>query len=343
MSKAPKVFTSIPDQIQKQISRGLAITDDAVTRKIIESENYYNLFNGYKQLFLDPAYAGSDEQYKKGASFDEIYALYLFDRELRNIFIRYILEIENHVKSVLAHDFSRKYGHDNYMKIANFETALKPKENKTQAQKIGSVADLIATLEKEIARHLSKNNSMISHYMLEYGYVPMWVLVNVLTLGTISVFYSNMKEKDQNDVGRFFGLKPSEMSSILRLLSLFRNVCAHDERLYDLKSLNRNMRPNNIPTLPIHRALNIPVNASNNQTSGKNDLFAVVLVFKTMLSDESFSQFYTSLDHEMTILAGKLHTINISSVEQSMGFTANWRSLNPALLADSAIVGSATL
>lgn len=28
-----------------------------------------------------------------------------------------ILEIENNVKSVLAHEFSRKYGYDNYLKV----------------------------------------------------------------------------------------------------------------------------------------------------------------------------------------------------------------------------------
>lgn len=55
MSSTPKIFTPTTDQIQKQISRGLQITNDAETQKIIESENYYNLFNGYKWLFLDPS------------------------------------------------------------------------------------------------------------------------------------------------------------------------------------------------------------------------------------------------------------------------------------------------
>ena len=73
--------------------------------KIIELENYYNLINGYKPLFLKQS--GSDETYKEGTRFEEVYALYIFDRELRNLFMRYILEIENNIKSVLAHDFPR--------------------------------------------------------------------------------------------------------------------------------------------------------------------------------------------------------------------------------------------
>ena len=77
----------------------------------------------------------------------------LFDRELRNIFIRYILEIENNVKSVLAHDFSGKYGHDNYLKVSNFDTSVKRWERKTSAQKIGDVSDLISKLQHEAQQH----------------------------------------------------------------------------------------------------------------------------------------------------------------------------------------------
>lgn len=72
-------------------------------------ENYYNLINGYKELFLDKTTSKDQgDVYLPGAKFEEIYALYLFDRELINLYIRYILEIENNIKSVLARVFSKK-------------------------------------------------------------------------------------------------------------------------------------------------------------------------------------------------------------------------------------------
>ena len=163
-----KTFTSTNAQLRKLRSRGMVISNGSKAKRIIEMENYYNLINGYKRLFLDPSYSGPDEAYLPGTRFEEVYALYLFDRELRNLFMRYILEIENNVKSVLAHDFSGKYGHDNYLKVSNFDTSVKRWEKKTTAQKVGDVSDLISNLQHEIARHLSKNNPMISHYMLEY-------------------------------------------------------------------------------------------------------------------------------------------------------------------------------
>ena len=174
MKNTPRIFKEIYDQIAIQQSRGLKISNDVITQRIIESENYYKLFNGYKKPFLDST--KPDETYLSGTKFDEIYSLYLFDRELRNLFIRYILEIENNVKSVLAHEFSRKYGHDNYLRVSNFDTSVQLGERKTRAQKVGEISDLISNLQHEVARQLSKNNSMISHYMLDYGYVPLWVL-----------------------------------------------------------------------------------------------------------------------------------------------------------------------
>ena len=325
MSNVPRVFKETQDQTIIQQGRGLQILNDAATQRIIEAENYYKLFNGYKEPFLDST--KPDETYLPGTKFEEVYSLYLFDRELRNIFIRYILEIENNVKSVLAHEFSRKYGYDNYLKVANFDTSIKQGERKTKAQKVGEISDLISNLQHEVARQLSKNNSMVSHYMLNYGYIPLWVLVNTLTIGTISVFYSHLEQQDQNNIGRFFSLKPDELKTILQVLTLYRNACAHDERLYNLKSMNRNMRPNNIKALPIHATLGIPKNTGNNYMAGVNDLFAIVLIFKTMLSKDAFAAFYDSLDALMQKLSTKLTTISISRIEANMGFVPNWRDV----------------
>lgn len=322
-----KVFSSTEDQIKKLQSRVMIIDDINVSKSVIERENYYNLINGYKELFLDNTYTGSDEKYLQNTNFNEIYALYLYDRALRNIFIKYILEIENNIKSILSHDFSGKYGHDNYLKIKNFETRVHPNSNETKAQKIGKIADLIANLQKEISHQLKKNSPMISHYMLQYGYVPLWVLINTLSLGTVSTFYSYLKQKDQNDIGKFFKIKPDELSKILFVLTIFRNACAHDERLFNLKSIKQNATPNNIKDTDIHKKLNIHKNTSNNYVCGKNDLFAVVIIFKKMLTEKSFKKFYYTIIDEIENLRKELKTISIDDVLYAMGFPNNWKDI----------------
>ena len=53
MPNVPRVFKETQDQIIIQQGRGLQIVNNAATQRIIEAENYYKLFNGYKEPFLD--------------------------------------------------------------------------------------------------------------------------------------------------------------------------------------------------------------------------------------------------------------------------------------------------
>ena len=58
---------------------------------------------------------------------------------------------------------------------------------------------------------------------------------NILRL-LCAYFYSHLEQQDQNNIGRFFSLKPDEPKTILQVLTLYRNACAHDERLYNVWS-----------------------------------------------------------------------------------------------------------
>lgn len=100
--------------------------------RILERENYYNVINGYKELFLaSKVTATADEVYKTGTTSDEVYALYNFARELRNIYLKYLLKLKNTFKTVIAHEFSAKYGHDNYLKIEKIENFYKTSKTAT--------------------------------------------------------------------------------------------------------------------------------------------------------------------------------------------------------------------
>ena len=105
-------------------NRGMVIgkgSQGSRVMRILEKENYYNVINVYNDLFLDSA-STTTELNKAGTTFNEVYALYEFDREVRHIYLKYLLKVENSFKTVLAHEFSQLYGHDNYLKLQNFHT-----------------------------------------------------------------------------------------------------------------------------------------------------------------------------------------------------------------------------
>ena len=313
---ADKACKSYRQQLNILRSRGMEIgkgSQGSRVMRILERENYYNVINGYKELFLaSKATAASDEVYKAGTTFDEVYALYNFDRELRNIYLKYLLRLENTFKTVIAHEFSVKYGHDNYLKIENFD--------RSSERNISSSIKLIGDIQQEIARQMSKHHQAVTHYMTEHGYIPLWVLVNVLTFGKIEYFYKNMKPADKTTVARQFNVQPDELAKFMHMLALARNKCAHDARFFDIKFKERihTKSIKNFSVLKIARA------GDGSYTYGTNDAYALAVMFALLLRKSDLNEFVSMMKVAFHKLQKQLHTISASDIMSIMGYDTNW-------------------
>lgn len=69
------------------------------------------------------------------------------------------------------------------------------------------------------------------------------------------------------------------------------------------------------------------MDASNNPIYGKNDLFAIVIIFKLMLSKKAFNSFISSLSLLFDDLSREIKTITINDVLREMGFPSNWKDI----------------
>lgn len=316
---ADKEYKSYRQQLNILRSRGMTIgkgSQGSRVMRILERENYYNVINGYKELFLESkAVDDVEETYKAGTTFDEVYALYNFDRELRNIYLKYLLKLENTFKTVIAHEFSAKYGHDNYLKIENFDNS--------EEKNISSSIKLIGDIQQEIARQMSKHHQVVTHYMTEHGYIPLWVLVNVLTFGKIENLYKNMKPADKTTVAKQFKLQPNELAKFMHMLALARNKCAHDERFFDMKFRERihTKSIRNFAVLEIIRA------QDGSYTYGTNDVYALSIMFALLLSKSDLNDFVSSMKNALNKLQRQLNTISIIDVMSVMGYGTNWMKI----------------
>ena len=101
MNRVGKPFKSYDELlIFLQTEKNLTIHDVTYAKRILTKTSYFSLISGYKDVFKNP----TTGKYKDGTTFDDIYALYRFDNELRNIFLKYILIAEHSVKSSLAYN-----------------------------------------------------------------------------------------------------------------------------------------------------------------------------------------------------------------------------------------------
>lgn len=313
-----KDFKTLDEQIDLLKTRNIIFDDEAIAKKILLNNNYYNIINGYKDLFIDITNLAN---YKQGTKFEEIYALYEFDRQLRNIFLEYILKIENSLRSLIAYYFSQSYGNDNYLKLDNFETFNQTNVSLEKKQKqLKFIQQLIGNINKNIANNI--DNKYIGHYMTKYGFTPLWVLVNILSFGDICNFYRLSKQRERVHISQEFNINEEDLSSVLNILCKTRNLCAHDERLYNYEfSANTG-----INDTKYHIMLNLP-NTNGRYSIGKNDLFAVVISLKLLLSKEDYSKFHNKLFSRLMSIQTKLKTISLNDVLIAMNFPSNWHDL----------------
>ena len=98
-----KTFSDLYSQIEILKSKNLNIVDEQKAIDILARHNYYIVINGYRKPFLDKSKAEERSRYINGTTFEEIYALYCFDRNIRMIFLKYILMLEQNFKSAISY------------------------------------------------------------------------------------------------------------------------------------------------------------------------------------------------------------------------------------------------
>ena len=130
-------------------------------------------------------------------------------------------------------------------------------------------------------------------------------------------FYDILKYEDQDDISKFYKISPDVLSVYLSLLSNFRNVCAHEDILYD----HRTQRI--IPDTRFHKSLNIPED-EDGYIYGKNDLFSLVIIMKVMLSKDDFNEMIDEIKREVTILDEAIDVVPLDTILNRIGFPNNW-------------------
>ena len=303
-----KIFKTLDEQISILRNKNLIIDDEEYVKNILLRENYF-FINGYRYLFYK---SNKEKVFIKGTNFREIYALFYFDRQLRNILFKNILILENNIKSIISYELSRKYGfkEKKYLNPRNFTTD--PKKNK-------QVGDLIKKVKRQIVVN-GKEHTATKHYQSNYGYIPLWIVVKVLSFGIVGELYTILKTEDQQKIANLFNIDVMSMLTYLPILANYRNLCAHEDICFEHKTQKE------IPITKYHELLHIP-KTNGDYIYGINDLFALIIILKRMLRNDDFHNMLNEISYEIDYLTGRLHTINIDKVLDQMGFPKNYKDL----------------
>lgn len=303
-----KEFKTLDEQIEILKNRGLVINDIDGTKRLLLRENYF-FINGYRHIFLKNR---NGNEFIKGTTFEELYAVFQFDRNFRNILFKNLLIVENNLKSILSYCLSKKYGikEKDYLKPSNFSQDIK---------KIRQVNDVLSKIKRQIKLN-GRQHSATLHYLSNYGYVPLWILVKLLSFGMINELYSILKPEDKLLIAEYYNLDVETLGIYIGLLSNYRNLCAHEDIVYDHKTQKE------IPDTRYHRILDIPT-MNDEYEYGKNDIYAVVIMLKQVLDERDFSSFIGEVSYELSLLDGRVEVIPQRKILDKMGFPENWEDI----------------
>ena len=285
-----KEYKSNEELIKYLISKNVVVNNEQDASNKIEKYTYYSVINSYKNNFKD-----SNNNYLPSVTFDEIYALYEFDKNLKYIILKYALEIETVIKSLMANQISKVYGLKDYLNINNLDdrAPLQIKEN------------IVNRINEEID-HNYNVHSAVTHYKDTYGYIPPFVLTKILTFGVASSYYGLLKQTDRQTIAKYFKISDKLLKQILKNLTSIRNIAAHSDRLFCF----RDKYTLSFKTIDKNYIVN----------GNSTNLYMMLMALKLVLTPKLYTEMMKRINNEIKKLDKQLNSISINDILRIMGY-----------------------
>lgn len=238
------LYTDVNNQIEKLKQQGLIIDNLNFAKTELQCYGYSNLIKSYR----DPYTIMSDGKkiYRSGITFEQIWSLFILDKNLRYAVMGSMLDLEERVKEAAADTIAGAFGilESDYLQFRNYQN------RKTNAYRF-SLGGILDSLKKT----LQTNKNPIYHYAQKYNNVPPWILFKSIYFSTLVNYIALFKKSEQHVlVSKLYnptelGLSIDDLTPIM-LDSLFifleyRNLAAHGGRIYNYSSDKRLRLPNN--------------------------------------------------------------------------------------------------
>ncbi|WP_309306688.1 Abi family protein [Staphylococcus rostri] len=310
-----KPFKTIDEQINILETRGLIFNDVEMAKIYLLRNNYYNVVNMYSKFFQS-----EENKYIEGTYFENIKTLHIYDTEIKSLLMKYILIAEKHFKSIFSYYFAEKYHNTrsfSYLNIANYNN------NKNKPFEIMKTLALISrTISSSLNARVPNS---IKHNYSAHNDVPIWVIVNELSFGSIIKLYKLSDDKTRNNIASELSkifksninehvkLEAKYIDKILENILEIRNCVAHDNKLLDFKCKNH---PKYLKQL--YEGTNL------NPTDSRQHLFDVILSLKIFLPYDDYALFHNSFRKRTINMRKKLNENIVNKIYDSFGLPESW-------------------
>lgn len=204
--------TTYKEQILKLKGHGFVVDNEEQAIEFLKNVNYYRL-SAYFLPFKRPNEVAND------IPFSKLISIYRFDSRMRLWVLAVIEDIEQYAKTQIAYHIAHEYGAEAYLNEDIFSQKHKHK-------------NFLSKLEDH-KKENRKNPVLIHHNKRYKGRIPIWAIVEFFSIGSLSVFYADLKIRDRKYIAKNgFSTGQKQLVSWLRVTTELRNRCAHFARLY---------------------------------------------------------------------------------------------------------------
>lgn len=234
-SMPDKKFLSLDEQIA-HLENDKKIQCDKNSKESLLRIGYFNLVNGYKTPFTSSKDNNGNHIYAKGTTINELISLKTFDDDLRYLLLKYLTKAEEEIKTISSYLLEKTK-----KKSVSWKS---PKAYNLGADQ-SEIQKLISRIQKQL--HEREDLDYIKFYRDQHdGKFPMWVITKAIYFGTFIDLVELSKEEVSDSLCEIYCLKNSIneydkklLIGSLHWIRIFRNACAHNERIYCLHGVGR--------------------------------------------------------------------------------------------------------
>lgn len=301
-----KPWKSIAEQVQLLVDRGMIVVSFEEAERWLSLVGYYRLSGYWYPYRAGQPDGPRSSSFHPGVTFDQVVALYTFDRHLKLLVQDAIERIEIAMRVKVGHTLGRRgpFAHDDPAQLDQ-RFASSPRYTDWQRR-----------LSLEVSR---SREDFVHHFRTNYdGALPIWAATEIMDFGSLSVLYGGLKGADRDSIAEEFGVvdgrgvpNGAALAAWFKQINIVRNIVAHHSRLW-----NRNFGQR--PALAPLRA--IPALAGLN-IHELDRLFGPLTIVAYLLQQVSPGSDWTARVRRL-ILAELAPT---GREEDEMGFSAGWQ------------------
>ena len=243
-----KPHLTYEEQIAKLVGRGLDVPDTAAAAEALKTIGYYRL-SAYLHTFrpVDPNGApGHDERlnaYVDGSTFDQVVALWTFDRALRLVLLDGLEQFEISLRTSLAYHAGKLDPFVHHLPgLLNEEFTAQPPT--TQLDRLSAYDDWLMKYLERVES--AKNEAFVKWFAHKYdSRLPIWVAIEIFEFGQTARLVRGMPLSVRRSIAADFGFieTQKDFQSWVAALNGLRNVCAHHSRLWNRSLIAVGSRP----------------------------------------------------------------------------------------------------